>query len=254
MWDLKFESHVSQNNQDLANIRLTPTDLGPTQVYNTSIDFYFVELTKAAVSNLKNCGALFLERDRVNFERPAWIFQFSGGQFANVALGNLIAYQVEQVSSHILPYGSTTLATPHFVLMVSHSINTDNGSSGAPIFQVEGKLVAIHCGSKHNFLTVVNLGATMDSVCSFIEERILGPAPFSNSNLVLREPSAIDTAIEANDFDFAKADNESAPCSSTIGKFLYNIFKSSTFFPHLYNLALDFRRYYTELLKIRRFA
>ena len=53
-------------------------------------------------------------------------------------------------------------------------MNTKKGSSGAPIFNENGEVVAIHLSTKEKGLPALNSAVQISAVRKFLEERVLG--------------------------------------------------------------------------------
>ena len=179
MWDLTFETPPSNFTPASTGahtiktiIRLQPEDLGPTEMSDHKIDFHFLGLSKVGIKEFQDRGAIFLKCGNINFNGPAWIFHFCG-ILASCDKGQMkphpdVATSADSVSagevSHQLEFGP----------LISHTMTTKKGSSGAPIFNEYGEVIAIHLSTNEKGLPAINFAVQISAVCKFLEERVLG--------------------------------------------------------------------------------
>lgn len=170
MWELTFETAVTSFSPKAFTrfdttentIRLTSEDLGPRELSDCLIDFHFVSLNETGVKKLQNRGALFLECGSINCNCPesVWTFQYCG-PFASLSYGQIIDPK------------NFTLPTEIDKSWVIHTMNTKPGSSGAPIFNENGEVVAIHCCYYKPFgqKLGINFAVPLSSVLLYLDEK-----------------------------------------------------------------------------------
>ena len=208
VWDLTFEETVNLTKASTSaattapkTIRLGPEDLGRIEMSDCGLDFHFVSLSTKGAKKFEGRRYRFLECGKLDFKSYVWIYQF------NEALATFNQGQIRPLPE------SLSNGEP----LVSHTMNTDMGSSGAPIFNENGEVVAIHCKRSYKMRTkksLRNLAVKISAVLNFLEEKILGVETSSPVDDALHEmPQVLE-----DDFpdDFPAGIYETTPPNGTV--------------------------------------
>jgi endonuclease/exonuclease/phosphatase family metal-dependent hydrolase len=161
--------------------RLDPSRLFLTSPLDGGLDYTFVWIDEAASAAH---GTIPMKRDSFTMERgqPAYVIHHPDGRPKEVSLDDT---EVVAISSTLLHYASDTLG----------------GSSGAPVLDGRGRLVALHHASREMAVTlmdgtksdVVNEGIKVSAIAIDLERRSRVAEEAVYASTVLREITGSDT-------------------------------------------------------------